>query len=207
MNKMIGVAGVIMMFAANANALDIGVGAKAGINGLGLDLSVGLSENINLRLGATRVDIESQDETVSVGDSGSETDLDAEIDFDYGANTLFIDWHVFGGGFRISAGVFKNNGAAEGSASLQGGTVIDGQALSPSDFRGDIDVEISLGESYQPYFGVGWGRGAGGDGGFSLSLDVGVAMLDTSVDFDANVNRGGPNGLTQRQLDRRLAAA
>ena len=106
----------------------------------------------------------------------------------------------------MAAGIFKNNGAADGSASLQAATVIDGQNLAPGDFRGDIDAEVSLGESYQPYLGVGWGRGAGGDGGFSLSLDVGVAMLDTSVDLDARVNRGGPNSLTQRQLDRRLAA-
>ena len=87
---------------------------------------------------------------MSVGDAGNEADLNYDIDFDYGANALFIDWHVLGGGFRISAGMFKNNGAAGGSAALQGAIVIDGQSLAPTDFNGDISTEVSLGESYQP---------------------------------------------------------
>jgi len=102
-----------------------------------------------------------------------------------------------GGGFRVSAGMLKNNGAAEGSSTLQGAIVIDGQNLDSTDLNGDIGTEVSLGESYQPCFGIGWGRGAGDGGGFSYSLDVGVALLDTSVDFDATVNAGGTNALNQ----------
>ena len=192
--------------AVNADTFDFGVGAKAGINGLGLDVTLGLSENINLRAGVSRIDIEGEDETITVGDSGNEADLDTEVDYEYGANSLFLDWHVFGGGFRLSAGLFKNNGSAEGSSTLLAATVIDGQPLDPSDFSGDIDTEVSLGESYQPYVGLGWGRGAGGDGGFSLSVDVGVALLDPSVDFDATVNAGGANGLSQAELNSALAA-
>jgi hypothetical protein len=206
MKRSIGLACVILLFSSTAQALDLGVGAKAGINGVGLDLSVGLTKNINARISVSSIDIEGEDGSVSVGDTGSEADLDYDIDFDYGASALFIDWHVLGGGFRVSAGMLKNNGAAEGTGALQGAIVIDGQALDPSDFSGDIGTEVSLGESYQPYIGIGWGRGAGGDGGFSVSLDVGVALLDTSVDFDATVNAGGTNGLSQAELDSVLRA-
>ena len=201
MRKSIGLACLVLLFSSTAQALDFGVAAKAGINGVGLDFSLGLTKNINARISVASIDIEGEDDSVSVGDNGSQADLDYDIDFDYGANALFIDWHVFGGGFRVSAGMLKNNGAAEGSSALQGAIVIDGQNLDPSDFSGDIDTEVSLGESYQPYIGIGWGRGAGGDGGFSFSLDAGVALLDTSVDFDATVNAGGANGLSQTELD------
>lgn len=206
MRNSTGLAVLILLFAPSANALDFGIGARVGINGLGLDLSAGLSKNINARISASRIDIEGEDDSISVGDAGSQADLDTEVDFDYGANALFLDWHLFGGGFRVSAGMFKNNGVAEGSAALQGSILLDGQPLAPGDFRGDIEAEISLGDSYQPYVGIGWGRGAGGDGGFSLMADIGVALLDTSVDFDARVNTGGTNGLNQKQLNRRLAA-
>jgi hypothetical protein len=204
MTKSIGLACVILLFSSTVQALDFGIGAKAGISGVGLDLSVGLSKNVNARLSLSKVDITGESDSVSVGDSGSQADLDYDVDFDYGANALFIDWHVLGGGFRVSAGMFKNNGAAKGSAALQGAIVVDGQNLDPTDFNGDISAEVNLGDSYKPYIGVGWGRGAGGDGGFSFSLDVGVALLDTSVDFNAAVNSGGANGLSQADLDSRL---
>lgn len=51
--------------------------------------------------------------------------------------------------------MLKNNGAAEGAAALQGAIVIDGQNLDPKDFNGDIETEVSLGESCQPYIGIG----------------------------------------------------
>ena len=52
-----------------------------------------------------------------------------------------------------------------------------------------------------PYVGIGWGRGAGGEGGFSLTVDLGVAMLDPEIELEADVNPGGTNGLSQAELD------
>jgi hypothetical protein len=197
---------LFLLLSPHAAALDFGVGAKVGVNGVGVDLSLGLTENVNLRVSASQIDLEGEEETVTVGDSGADGDLDLEVDFDYGANGIFLDWHLFGGGFRVSAGMFKNNGAAKGSAALQDAIIVDSENLDPSDFAGDINAEVNLGDSYQPYLGLGWGRGAGGDGGLSFSLDVGVALLETNVDYDANVNVNGTNALNQADLDRRLKA-
>ena len=205
MRRLIGIICLSLCVIPGARALDVGVGAKVGVNGVGIDLGVGLTENINLRLSVARLDVEDAEETVSVGDSGSEGDLDLAVDFDYGANALLLDWHVFGGGFRVTAGAFKNNGAAEGTGTLQDPIVIDGEDLSPNDF-GTLESEVNLGDSYQPYIGVGWGRIAGADGGFSFALDVGVAMTDITVDYSAEVNSGGDNNLTQEELDQRLDA-
>ena len=201
MRKLIGIACLSLLVVPGAQALDVGVGAKVGVNGVGLDLAVGLTENLNLRLSVAELDVEDAEETVSVGDSGAEADLDLAVDFDYGANALFLDWHVFNNGFRVSVGAFKNNGSAEGTGTLQGDITIDGESLAPNDFIGDLGAEVDLGDSYQPYIGVGWGRAAGGEGGFSFSLDVGVALTDITVDYTGEVDSGGDNNLSQAELD------
>ena len=191
----------LLMFSAGAHAIDVGIGAKAGINGLGVDLSLGLTKNVNLRLSAAALDIEGEEETITVGDSGAEGDIDAELDFDYGATAVFVDWHVLGGGFRLTAGMFKNNGAADLQGTLLTDIVVDGQPLSPSDIDGSIGGELSLGDSYQPYVGIGWGRGAGDGGGLTIMVDLGVAIVEPSADFEATVNTGGLNGLDQAELN------
>jgi hypothetical protein len=194
----------LLFFVSNASALDFGVGAKAGINGVGLDLTVGLTKTVNLRVAASQVSIDDENETVTVGDDGAEGDIDAELEFDFGANAVMLDWHVFNGGFRVTAGMFKHTGAVDLSGNLQSNIIVDGQPLATDDL-GEISGEVSLSDSYQPYVGIGWGRGAGGKGGFSFSADLGVAMLDPDVDFDADVNPGGTNGLSQAELNSRLA--
>ena len=145
-----------------------------------------------------QLDVDGEDETLTVGDEGSEGDVDAELDFDYGATAVFVDWHVFGNSFHITVGAFQNNGEADLEATLVDNVVIDGQALAVDDL-GPISGEVSLGDSVQPYVGIGWGRKF--DGGLSLSVDVGVALLDPEVEFNATVNAGGTNGYNQAQLD------
>lgn len=203
MEKIIGLGIGLLLFVSNVNALDFGIGAKAGINGVGLDLTVGLTKTINLRFAAAQVSIDDEEESVTVGDDGAEGDIDAELEFDFGSNAIMLDWHVFNGGFRVTGGMFKHTGAVDLSGNLQSDIVVDGQPLATDDL-GEINGEVSLSDSYQPYIGIGWGRGAGGKGGFSFSADLGVALLDPSVDLDADV-RAGTNGLSQAELNRRLA--
>lgn len=205
MKKIIGLGIGLLFFVSNAFALDFGIAAKAGINGVGIDLSVGLTKTVNLRFSGAAIDIDGEDETVTVGDDGFEGDIDAELDFDYGANAVLVDWHAFNSGFRFTAGMMKNNGSADLSGVLLSDIVIDGDPLATDDL-GDIGGDVSLGDSYQPYIGIGWGRGAGGEGGFSFSADLGVAVLDTDVDLEAVVLPGGTNGYTQAELDSILVA-
>jgi len=206
MKKIIGVVVGLLFFLSNANALDLGVGARAGINGVGINLTMGLSKNVNLRFSGAAVDIDEEEETVTVGDDGFEGDIDTELDFDLGVFALLLDWHAFNNGFRFTAGMLKNNGEADLTGVLQSDIVVDGSPLATDDLVDSaVGGEVELGDSYQPYVGIGWGRGAGGDGGFSFSADLGVALADPKVSFDAVVNTGGTNGYTQAQLDVILA--
>lgn len=204
MKKYLAAVFFLLFYVANASAIDVGVGAKVGVNGVGVNLGVGVSKRINLRLSASKVDIDDEEETVTVGDDGAEGDIDAELEFDFGSNAVLLDWHVFNGGFRVTAGVFKQTGAVDLSGTLQSDIVVDGQQLATDDL-GEISGEVKLSDSYQPYLGIGWGRIAGGKGGLSFTADIGVAMLDPEVEFDATVNTGGTNGLSQDDLDQRLA--
>jgi len=197
MKKIIGLGIALLFFVSNAFALDFGIAAKAGINGVGLDLSVGLTKTVNLRLSGAAIDIDSEDETVTVGDDGAEGDIDAELDFDYGASAVLVDWHAFNGNFRFTVGMMKNNGSADITGVLVDDIVVDGDPLLTTDL-GEIGGGVSLGDSYQPYVGIGWGRGAGGDGGFSFSADLGVAVLDPDVDLEATTTGGT---YTQSELD------
>jgi carbon monoxide dehydrogenase subunit G len=204
MKKIIGLGIGLLLFVSNVSALDFGIGAKAGINGAGLNLSVGLTKRVNLRVAVSQVNIDDEEETVTVGDDGAEGDIDAELEFDFGSNAIMLDWHIFNGGFRLTGGMFKQTGAVDLSGNLQSNIVIDGQPLATDDL-GEISGEVELSDNYQPYIGIGWGRGAGGKGGFSFSADLGVAMLDPNVTLEADVNAGGTNGLSQAELNRRLA--
>ena len=189
----------LLFMATPISAADLGVGVKAGTNGYGVELSVAVTKNTAIRVMGARLDTDDEDETISVGDSGFEGDVDSELDFDFGAAALFFDWHVFGGGFHLTVGAFQNNGEADLNALLVDDVVINGVPLATDDL-GPLSGELSLGDSLQPYVGIGWGRKTG-NAGLSFSLDIGVALLDPEVSVDATVNGGGTNGYTQAQLD------
>lgn len=202
--KLTGIFLIAFLFASNASAVDVGVGLKAGTLGAGVDLSIALTKTINARISLTTIDIEGEDESIEVGDSGSTANLDAELDLDFGATALLIDWYVFDGTFHLTGGLVRNDTKLSFAGTLQGAIVVDGEALDPSDINGDISGDISLGESFQPYIGVGWGRKAGNEPGLSVSVELGVALLDPSANLDADVNVSGANSLSQAELNDRI---
>jgi len=208
MKQLIGIVMGMALMSSNANALDIGVGVKAGTLGAGVDLSVALTQTINARIGLTSVQIDSEQETLSVGDPGLEEDMNATLDADYGASGLLLDWYVFDGTFHVTAGMVKNNGAVDISGTLQTGVTytVGGQDFNSTDINGNIGGNVSLGDSYQPYLGIGWGRKADDDPGFSLSVELGVALLDPQAQLQASVITGG-NFNNQAELDAMLRDA
>ena len=209
MKNLIGIFLLMMLTVSNASALDIGVGVKAGTLGAGVDLSVALTKTINARIGFTSIDIDSEQETISVGDPGFEEDMNATLDADYGANGLLFDWYVFDGTFHFTAGMVKNNGAVGMTSALQTGVTytVGGVPFDSNDINGDISGSVNLGDSYQPYLGIGWGRKADDDPGFSLSIELGVALLDPEAQLQATVASGSTSFPTQADLDAMLRDA
>ena len=205
MKKLIGLGLSLIAFSGAANAVDVGVGLKVGTVGAGIELSVALSKRFNLRAAFTSFDIDGEDETLSVGDDNAEVDIEAELEADYGANAILIDFYPFDGTFHLTAGMVKNNGEVDITGTLSGSGTIDGQDINAGDL-GPMSGEVSLGDSYQPYLGIGWGRKAGREPGFAVSLEIGVALLDPEVDLEATVNAGG-NFANQAELNATLRNA
>ncbi|MDH5353100.1 MAG: hypothetical protein OEY09_01545 [Gammaproteobacteria bacterium] len=190
----------------NAQAVEIGVGVKAGTIGQGVEVSLALTQTINARVSLTSIEVDDQQETVQIG-TGTTADIDAVLGFDFGATALLFDWYVFDGTFHLTAGFMKNDTKLSFSGTLLGPVTLDSGALAPGDINGDIGGSISLGESFQPYLGVGWGRKAGDGGGFALTAEIGVALLDPNANLTAEVIAGGTNNLSQADLDARLTSA
>lgn len=200
---------VLALGAFNLNAADtnFGVGVKAGTMGYGADFTVTVTKTINARLSLTSFEFDDKNETFIVGDASDNGTIDVILEADIGANALLLDWHVFDGTFHLTAGLVKNNGNVIFTGTLRDDFVINGQAVSTSDITGAMNGKVTLGESYEPYIGIGWGRKASAEGGLSVSFEMGVALLDPKVDFNATVNTGGANGLSQAELDSRLQSA
>lgn len=173
----------LLFFVSNASALDFGVGVKAGTVGVGLNLSVALTKTVNARLSLTKADLDGEEETVEVGDS-DEGVFEAEADLDFGANALLIDWYIFNGGFHLTAGMMRHSGGVDVTGALTTGADFDGVTINPGDVSA-INGDLELADSYQPYVGIGWGRKAGKNGGISFTADLGIALLDPSVELEA----------------------
>jgi hypothetical protein len=198
----------VVLGTSTLHAADFGVGVKGGTLGYGADFSVTLTKSINARVSLTTLSIDSASETVTFGDTSNEGSVIANADIDYGSSALLFDWHVFDGTFHLTAGLVKADIAVNLKGSLSSDFVISGKAVNVNDIDGElITANVTLSDSYKPYIGLGWGRKAAADSGFSFSAELGVAYLDPSVDLNATVNSGATSGIDQAELDARLNEA
>ena len=142
---------------ARAEGLGVGVAAKASTNGYGVELGYRLSEHLVVRGGINKGSY-----TYSSTDAG--INYDNTLDFDN--IPLSLDWHVFGGVFRLTGGIVGNNnqvaGRASGSVNIGGGT-----------YNTTVTTDITF-KKTAPYVGLGWGNLPSKKGGLGLSFDLGV---------------------------------
>lgn len=203
-------AGLIFLTTSVANAIDFGIGAKAGTLGVGAELSVALTQTINARISLTKVS-EDFDEEVVLDDAGNSATIDATMDLDFGATALLLDWYVFDGTFHVSAGMVKNDSKIDLQGVIRGNTVtFNGTPYNVSQDFADASITgtVSAGESFEPYLGIGWGRKADDDPGLSLSVEIGVVLMDPSVDLRGpTVSAANPNNISQAQLNADVDAA
>ena len=217
-NRLLALAGLAFLplgAQAAGTASSFGVGTRLGpTTGLGLEATYGVNRWIDLR-GAFHVG------TLSFDYDDDDTTYEAE--FSYRAAAGFVDLKPFGGGFRITAGIYSKPMELELSASGQ-----DDYDVGDRTYRGDLDLdgEVDLGSS-APYLGIGWGGTTNGSG-FGASFDIGVQFADApNVSLDArgtacdatldsgcdpngvegfNVNSADPRAqIFQAELDREVA--
>lgn len=189
MNKVFPTAiiGVALTCAAPAaEAVGIGVEVHGGTLGGGAGLDIGLSDNVGARVGFNRF---------STGEDWTEGDLDYDADLELDSVHALLDWHPFGGVFRITGGLLANDNRIEGGANVEAGDQVgDGTAFND----GRIGAEISFDDS-APYLGIGWSSRPA-NRGLSFSLDLGV-MAQGSPDV-ALTEEEDILGVDQDDLDR-----
>jgi len=186
------IASALILSPFSVHAYDVGVGVKGGTTGVGIDLSMTLTDTINVRLSSTSYDFGSSSENFNINsDNGqSVASINSDLSVDFGAVGLLFDWYVFDGTFHVTGGMVKNNSALKLKGALSGTDVTFGgtkynvasQFSDPS-----LTGDIKLGDSFEPYFGIGWGRKASADSGLSLSVELGVMLLSPTVDLGAPI--------------------
>jgi hypothetical protein len=181
------IAGLALIASSSAQAYDFGVGVKAGTLGTGVDLSMSLTQTINARIALTSVSTDFN-ETLDLNDSNNSATVDAKVNLDFGASALLFDWYVFDGTFHVSGGMMKNNSTIDLRGTITSATVtFDGTTYDVASEIADPTMrgKISMGNSFQPYLGIGWGRKADDNPGLSLSVELGVLLMDPEVDLTA----------------------
>lgn len=175
---------VMLMSSPFVMAEGFAIGAKAGTLGLGAEMTVGLSERANLRLGMNGASIDLSGLT----DNDDSTTSAEEIDLTLDLSTIaaLLDWHVWAGGFRLTAGAMLNNNEINMSVDVSE-TVEIGDKTYRVD---DLDGSVGFG-SIAPYLGIGYGNAVDKDGRFTFALDLGV-MLQGSPEVDINATASDP---------------
>ena len=140
------------------------VGVGGSTLGYQVALSQSLSENVNLKLSYN---------TASQSFDGETDGVNYDYDFEFESTSLLIDWHVFGGGFRLTTGALINDNEIFAQSDISGLTLEVGDTVFTSAEVGRLEGDISF-DSYAPYLGLGWGRSI--SDGFSFSFDLGVVF-------------------------------
>lgn len=151
---------IILAATPMSYAAGLGLSAKVGTLGAGGDLTLGLNDYFSIRGQINGM-------TYEYNRAFDEVSVDADIQLlTYGA---MLDMHIFGGGFRISAGALKNDNKITLVADPTEPLEIDGVEYNINSFSGGITFD-----EVSPYIGIGYGSAAGSDGRWHFSCDFGV---------------------------------
>lgn len=157
---------------------DVAVGVRAGTFGFGADSNIGMTESLNLRLGYN---------TFSYDQELEDTDVTYDGKLKIGAASAIIDWHVFKGGFRLSAGAVQKGPKIDVTAvpSATSTYEINGRVYTASQI-GSLKGTVKIGDSTAPYVGIGWGNTVDEEDRFTLLLDIG-AINTGAAEAELNV--------------------
>jgi len=142
---------------------DIAAGLHLGTTGYGINAAYRLNDKVNLRGLYNHLNY----------------DVDTNIDdfrYDLGLKNasfeVLLDWHVFGGDFRVSAGMAESSIAFSGRATPRETFVEFGNQTFRSADIERIDANVDF-DRFVPYLGIGRGNSLAG-GTWSFVGDVGV---------------------------------
>ncbi|MGC3980715.1 MAG: hypothetical protein QM808_05595 [Steroidobacteraceae bacterium] len=157
------IAGALLSSSAMA---DVALGVRAGTFGYGADFDIGLTKSITLRLGYNTFDYSRTLEDTDVTYNGK---------LKISAASALFDWHVFNGGFRLTAGAVEKGPKIDvvGKPNANNQFVIDGVTYSAAQI-GNATGTVKMGDSVAPYLGIGWGNTVDEEDRVTFLLDIGA---------------------------------
>jgi len=177
-----------------AEAGGIGVAVRGSTLGGGLEVGLGLAPDLSLRGGLNGA-------TYSY--SGTESGNDYEFDLTLSSVTGLVDYHLLGGGFRITGGLVLNGNKLEAVAETGFNVEYDvGGVIYTVEEVGTLNGDIEF-SSTAPYAGIGWGNIVGEDKKLGLLLDIGV-VLQGSPSVSLSTTKELPEPELQAELEANL---
>jgi len=181
-------AAAVAMSAGGAfGAGGVGITPKVGTLGLGADVTLGVAPRLNLRAGYNGL---AYDRDFSV----DEAEVTGRLD--WRTIPVLLDWHIFEGGFRLSAGGVLNNNEVSISADPTEPLEVQGAEYWIDSLDGKI--------TFNPvgwYFGMGYGNAVGKEQRWHFACDFGV-MYHGAPDVKAGATAADP--LVQELLNQDL---
>ncbi len=164
--KLLGMLLVIGCLHQTANA-DVGMGLRLGTFGYSADLGVGITERFTVRLAYNALSLHS-----TINDS------DVRYDANYKIDTLsgLVDWHVFRGSFRVTAGLIESGPAFIIKAKPTSTNYEIGNGSYTAAEVGSLQGRIELGDSVLPYIGIGFGNIVSEKHRVTFLADIGVVV-------------------------------
>jgi hypothetical protein len=143
-------------------------GLKVGALGLGLEYSRSFGDRLAVR-GALY--------GAEIGFDGDEGGIEYESDLIWDSFSVGIDFHPGRGPFRLSGGLLKNDNRIEASSTPVASEDIGNSSYSAAQI-GTLNGLVTFDDS-ATFGGVGWDWSR--DGGFGMSLDLGVVSQGSPV--------------------------
>lgn len=173
---------------AEGSAGGVGLTVKAGTLGAGLEATVGVNDFLGFRFGVNMMNF---------GPSIDQDEGTINTDLDWLSYGPLVDWHMFGGGFRVTGGGLINKNKFNLKADLTESVTLDGREYSLSDLSGEVTFN-----ELAPYVGFGYGNAVGADGRWHFSCDFGV-MIQGEPQVTATATASDP--ALQPYVDQALA--
>lgn len=191
MRKRIGfVALACAAMAGHAYAGDVGFYGTAGTVGFGGGIAASFNNHLGARVGYTTYEY-------SVSDL-EESDLRFDGEAEIGGAQAFLDWHPFGGAFRLSAGAIENASLSARAEPVSSTYTLNGVTYSADDI-GEASATAKY-DTISPYVGFGFGHPLSLDGRFAFTADVGV-ILTGSPKVELNARCAVPNAMLCSQIE------
>lgn len=174
----------LMLSTANAATPQVAVGGSLGLMGIGADLFVKFNDKVNGRLSGRFGSIDAD---------GEEDGIDYNGSLDLSTTGALIDFHPWGGSFRITGGVYSNSNELDLEATSPNNAEIGDVTYNITD--GKVNSNVSF-DSTAPYLGIGWGNPMKAGSRWTFMTDIGVLFqgspsADISATGDVELNRNG----------------